>query len=68
MNQSTVKRRERKISASRLRRFFADMAEDITDGVDNLTLSMSGNTVEIHLEGGSINITVNNRTEKGGNA
>ena len=68
MNQSTVKRRERKISASRLRRFFADMAADITDGVDNLTLSMSGNTFEIHLEGGSINITVNNRTEKGGNA
>ena len=68
MKQPTVKRHERKISASRLRRFFADMAEDITEGVDKLTLSMTGNTLVIHLEEGSVNITFNNQQAKGGEA
>ena len=62
-NQTTAKRHERKISASRLRRFIAAATEDITAGIDTVTLSLSGNTFEIHLEGGSINISIN---EEGG--
>lgn len=63
-NQTTTPRRhERKISASRLRRFLAAAAEDITDGIDTVSLALRGNTFEIHLEGATINITIN---EKGG--
>lgn len=67
MNNSNepTQRRERKISASLLRRIFSDMAENLTEGIDTVTLALSGNTFEIHLDGGSINITIN---EKGGQA
>ena len=69
-NQTTAKRHERKISASRLRRFIAAATEDITAGIDTVTLSLSGNTFEIHLEGATINISVDESPEirKGGAA
>ena len=70
MSNPTTKRHERKISASRLRRFIAAATEDITAGIDTVTLSLSGNTFEIHLEGATINISVDESPEirKGGAA
>ncbi len=65
-NQQAV-RHERRISASRLRRFLADIAEDITDGLDTVNVVARGNTFAIHLEGATINISVNTARE-GGNA
>lgn len=63
MEPTTTKRHERKITASRLRRFIAAAAEDITTGIDTVTLSLSGNTFEIHLQGATINISVNESSE-----
>ncbi len=57
--KTTPARHERRISASQLRRFIASVSEDITDGLDKVLVSLSGNTFEIHLEGGTINITMN---------
>ncbi len=54
----------RKITASRLRRFLADMAEDLTAGRDTVTVSARGASIALHLEGATINITINR--EKGG--
>lgn len=56
---TNTKHQSRRISASRLRRFLADVSEDITAGVDSVSISLSGNVFEIHLEGATINITVN---------
>lgn len=55
--------RERRIPASRLRRFLADISEDITAGIDTVGIALSGNTFEIHLEGATINVSIN---EEGG--
>lgn len=70
MDQTTTKRYERKIPASRLRRFIAATVDDITAGIDTVSLSLSGNTFEIHLQGATINISVNESPEirKGGEA
>ncbi len=64
---NTRVRRERKISASRLRRFMADIAEEITNGVDTIKVSASGNHFSLHLEGAVINISVTPE-QKGGQA
>lgn len=65
MNQNQAPRHERRISASRLRRFLADIAEDITDGLDTVNIVARGNTFAIHLEGATINISVNTAREGG---
>ena len=59
------KKHSRSISASRFRRFISAAAEDITEGISSVNISLRGNTFEIHLEGATINITIN---EKGGEA
>ena len=59
-NQPTA-RHSRKISASRLRRFIAQAAEDITEGISTVNIALRGNTFEIHLEGATINITINEK-------
>lgn len=60
MNNKTQSRR---VSSKKLRALFAMMADEICTTHDKVTLSLTGNTFEIHLEGGSINITLN---EEGG--
>lgn len=52
-------RRERTFTGSQLRKFINSMAEEITAGTDAIRGTLRGNTFSIHLEGASINITVN---------
>lgn len=60
MNNKTQSRR---VSSKKLRAILAELADDICAAQDKVTLTLTGNTFEIHLEGGSINITIN---EEGG--
>ncbi len=53
----------RRVSSKKLRALLTELADDICTMQDRVTLSLAGNTFEIHLEGGSINITIN---EEGG--
>lgn len=53
----------RRIKSAKLREIFAALAEEICAAQEKVTLSLTGNTFEIHLEGGTINITIN---EEGG--
>lgn len=53
----------RRIKSAKLRQFFDLMADEICAAQEKVTLSLTGNTFEIHLEGGSVNITIN---EEGG--
>lgn len=56
-------KQSRRVSSKKLRAIFRELADEICNVQDRVTLAMSGNTFEIHLEGGSINITIN---EEGG--
>ena len=60
MNNKTQSRR---VLSKKLRALLAELADDICAAQDKVTLTLTGNTFEIHLEGGSINITIN---EEGG--
>lgn len=60
MNNKTQSRR---VSSKKLRALLAELADEICAAQEKVTLSLTGNTFEIHLEGGSINITIN---EEGG--
>lgn len=51
------------MSSKKLRALLAELADEICAVQEKVTLSLTGNTFEIHLEGGSINITIN---EEGG--
>ena len=60
---STNKNQSRRVSSKKLRAILAELADDICAAQDKVTLSLTGNTFEIHLNGGTINITIN---EEGG--
>ncbi len=60
MNNKTQSRR---VSSKKLRALLTELADDICTMQDRVTLSLAGNSFEIHLDGGSINITIN---EEGG--
>lgn len=60
-----MKNQTKTISARRLRQLIASMAEDITAGAQSVKVSLQGNTFNIHLQGASINITIN-ELQKGG--
>ncbi len=60
MNNKTQSRR---VSSKKLRAILAELADDICTAQEKVTLSLTGNTFEILLEGCSINITIN---EEGG--
>ncbi len=60
MNNKTQSRR---VSSKKLRAVLAELADDICAAQEKVTLSLTGNTFEIHLNGGTINITIN---EEGG--
>ena len=57
------KKQSRRVSSKKLRAILTDLANDICRFQDKITVSLTGNTFEIHLESGSINITI---CEKGG--
>lgn len=57
------KKQLRRVSSKKLRALLAELADEICEAQEKVTLSLTGNTFEIHLEGGSINITIN---EEGG--
>ena len=53
----------RKLAPWQLRRALAQLADEICIGREPITVNLSGNTFEIHIDDISINITVN---QKGG--
>lgn len=57
------KKQSRRVSSKKLRALLAEFTNDICRVQDKITVSLTGNTFEIHLDGGSINITIN---EEGG--
>ena len=54
----------REVKASKLRELLKDLFGDLCAGLDTVSVALTGNTFEIHLEGATVNITVNQ--EKGG--
>ncbi len=56
-------KREKKVSAKRLRETLIDMVNDICNAQDKVLVHLHGNTFELHLDAGTINITIN---EEGG--
>lgn len=63
-NPNTPQRR--RISAKQLRAFMHELADDICCNRDRLNITVSANTFELHLDGGTINISYT-APEKGGN-
>ena len=59
----STKKQSRRVSSKKLRAILTELADNICGVQDKVTVALTGNTFEIHLEGGSINITIN---EKGG--
>ncbi|MCM1450676.1 MAG: hypothetical protein NC102_00235 [Clostridium sp.] len=57
------KKKSRRVDSEKVRGILAELAEAICLAQRKVTLSMQGNTFEIHLGGASVNITVN---EEGG--
>lgn len=53
----------RRVSSKKLRAIFAELADEICNAQDRVTLALNGNTFEIHLEDATVNITIN---EEGG--
>ncbi|MCM1356531.1 MAG: hypothetical protein NC212_09025 [Staphylococcus sp.] len=54
-----------RVASEKVRGILSELADAICNAQDKVTLGLSGNTFEIHLEGGTINISVN---MKGGEA
>ena len=57
------KKHSRRVSSKKLRAILTELADDICAAQEKVALSLTGNTFQIHIEGGSINITIN---EEGG--
>lgn len=49
----------RRVNAGKLREMLNDFADQICNAQERITIALSGNTFEIHLDGGTINITIN---------
>lgn len=62
-NSMNNKKQSRRVSSKKLRALLNEITDDICAVQDKIIVSLTGNTFEIHLEGGSINITIN---EEGG--
>lgn len=56
-------KKSRLVSTKRLRETLLGMVDDICKLQDKALVHLHGNTFEIHLDGGTINITIN---EEGG--
>lgn len=64
MNQTTNTQKQR-ISAKQLRKFLNSLVDDICTAQDRLDFAIRGNSFRLYLQGGSINITIN-EPKKGG--
>lgn len=56
-------KRTRRITAANLRQALIQLTEQLCAAQERFTLALKGNTVEIHLHSGTINITVNEATK-----
>ncbi len=52
-------KREKTVSTKRLRETLIGMVDDICNAQDKVLVHLHGNTFELHLDGGTINITIN---------
>lgn len=52
------KKQTRRISAAKLRGLFEQLTDDICSGRDRVTVALFNNTFVIHLEGGTVNISI----------
>ncbi|MBD5243170.1 MAG: hypothetical protein HDS60_03680 [Barnesiella sp.] len=57
------KKQSRRVSSKKLRTLLTDFVNGLCEEQDKLTVSLAGNTFEIHLDNVSVDITIN---EKGG--
>lgn len=56
-------KQSRRVSSKKLRALLTNLTDEICNAQDRVTLALNGNTFEIHLEGGTINITINEEGE-----
>ena len=56
-------KQSRRVSSKKLRALSTNLTDEICNAQDRVTLALNGNTFEIHLEGGTINITINEEGE-----
>ena len=47
-----------RVASEKVRGILAELADAICNAQDKVILGLSGNTFEIHLEGGTINISI----------
>lgn len=62
MNQP---KQTRRLSAEKVRNALNHIADEICAMQDRVVVSLCGNTFEIHLDGASIDITINENTKGG---
>ena len=63
--QTNNKPQRRRIPAPRLRELLHELADDICNARELISFTMRGNTFELHIDGGTINISIN-EPRKGG--
>lgn len=56
-------KQSRRVSSKKLHALLTNLTDEICNAQDRVTLALNGNTFEIHLEGGTINITINEEGE-----
>ena len=56
-------KQSRRVSSKKLRALLTNLTDEICNAQDRVTLALNGNTFEIHLEGGTIHITINEEGE-----
>ena len=56
-------KQSRRVSSKKLHASLTNLTDEICNAQDRVTLALNGNTFEIHLEGGTINITINEEGE-----
>lgn len=56
-------RKSRALPASKVKKLFAQLGAELTEGMERVMATAQGNTIVFHMPGGTVNITIN---EKGG--
>lgn len=57
-NSMSNQKHSRRVASEKVRGILNELADAVCQAQDKVILSLTGNTFEIHLEGGTINITV----------
>lgn len=57
--QTNPNPQRRRIPAPQLRKLLHELADDICNAREQISFTLSGNTFELHIEGGTINISIN---------